>query len=51
MNVDVLHVDGSGKGLERVVIKAVQRSHQPQVLGNALRNRLRERMILTASAM
>ena len=31
MNVDVLHVDGGGEGFERVVVEAVQRSHEPQI--------------------
>ena len=38
VNVDVLYVDGGGKGFERVVVEAVQRSHQAQIFGDALRD-------------
>ena len=41
MNVDVLHVDGGRKSFERVVIKTVQGSHQPQIFGDSLGQGLR----------
>ena len=46
VNVHVLDVDGSGKGLERLVIKTMHRSHQAQVFGNSLGQGLRQGMIL-----
>ena len=46
VNVDVLYVDGGGKGFERVVVETVQRRHEPQIFRNTLRDGLRERVIL-----
>ena len=46
MNVHVLDVDGGSERLERIVVETVQRGHQPQVLGDSLRDGLRERMIV-----
>src|SRR4029077_13659481 len=46
MNVDMLDVNSGGEGFKRIVIEAVQRGHQTQVLGDALRDRLRQGMIL-----
>ena len=46
VNVDVFDVDGGGEGFERVVVEAVQRGQQAQVFGDALGERLAERVIL-----
>src|SRR5207245_6524855 len=46
VNVYVLYVDGSGEGLERVVVEAVKGSHEPQILRHQLRESLSERMDL-----
>src|SRR5215469_3786638 len=46
MDIDVLHVDSGGEGLERVVIETMQRSHQAQILGDTLGQGLRERVVL-----
>jgi hypothetical protein len=51
VNVDVLHVDGGGERFERVVIEAVQRSHEPQVFGDPLRQRLGQRMVVHGQPM
>ncbi len=46
VNVDVLYVDGGGEGFEGVVVETVQRGHEPQIFGNALRDGLGQRVIL-----
>ena len=46
MNVDVLHINGRGECLERIVVKTMQRGHQAQIFGHALRDRLGQSMIL-----
>ena len=49
VNVHMLHVDGRGEGFERGVVKAVERSQQAQVLGNALRQGLRQHVVLNGN--
>jgi hypothetical protein len=46
MNVHVFDVDGCGKSFQRVVVKAMQRCHEAQIFGNALRDGLGQSMIL-----
>ena len=46
MNVDVLYVNRSGESLKSIVVEAVERCHQAQVFGHALRQSLRERVVL-----
>src|SRR6266567_1971073 len=46
VNVYMLDIDRGSEGLKRIVVKAVQRSHQLEILRNALRDGLRECMIL-----
>ena len=46
VNIYMLYVDGVGESFERVVIETVKRSHEPKIVGNPLRQRLRERMVL-----
>jgi len=46
MNVDMLDVDRGGEGFERIVVETMQRGHEAQVLRNALRDRLRQGVIL-----
>src|SRR5438270_14102241 len=46
VNVVVFHVDCGSEGLQRVIVKTVQRRHQLQVFRNALRDGLSERMVL-----
>ena len=42
----MFHVDGGGKGFERVVVEAVERGQQAQVFGYALGESLSEGVIL-----
>jgi hypothetical protein len=46
VNIHVFHIDGSGERFQRVIVKSVQRSHELQVLGHALRDGLRQCMVL-----
>ena len=46
VNVDVFDVNGGGKGLQSVVVEAVQRRHEAQIFRDALSQGLRERMIV-----
>jgi hypothetical protein len=50
VNIHMLDVNGGGEGFERIVIEAVQRSHEAQILGNTLRNRLSEHVILNGES-
>src|SRR5215471_10521919 len=46
VNVDVLDVDRGSEGLEGIVVETMQRSHQAQVLRDALGDGLRQDVIL-----
>ena len=46
MNIDVFDIDSGGKSLERIVVKSMQRSQQPQVFRDPLRQRLSQGVIL-----
>src|SRR5712691_13326174 len=46
VNVNVLYVNRGGKCLESIVIKTMQRGHEPHVFGDALRQGLSKAVIV-----
>src|SRR5438270_6339657 len=46
VNIYMLHINSGSEGLQSVVIETVQRCHQSQIFSYALRQRLRECVVL-----
>jgi len=50
MNVDMLHVNGGRECLQRGVIEPVQGGHKAQIVGDPLRQRLGQSMVVYGKA-